>query len=213
MMKKIGILAAIAIMASVWTGCKSTSQNENLCQIQGTVNPRFNGIKIFLVPVEGPATMETVDSVVIADGKFEFESECGEMKVIRMDYRHRMGVEDLLVVMEPGKLMVHIDSISSGEGTPQNDSLQGWKEYTMKHFQRVAPYRQQAREAQKAGNSALVEQLQVLVDSLERSYRSYSRELASRVGEGPFQKFLSGRFPTSYKKKMPDGTITTVHVD
>lgn len=212
-MKKIGIGVIVALMAWGWTGCNAPKENNGLCKVQGTVNPRFNGKKIFLVPIEGPATMETVDSVVIADGKFEFESECGEMKVIRIDYRHRMGVEDLLVVMEPGELVVNIDTISSGKGTPQNDSLQGWKEYTMKHFQRLTPYRQQAKMAKENGDMSMVEQLQVKVDSLERAYRKHSRELAARMGEGPLQKFLSGRFPTSYKKKMPDGTITTVYVD
>ena len=48
--------------------------------------------------------METVDSVVIENGTFEFTSDLNEMKVIRVDYHFRSGVQDLLVVSEPGVL-------------------------------------------------------------------------------------------------------------
>lgn len=157
--------------------------------------------------------METVDSVVVTNGKFAFQSEPGEMKIIRIDYRYRTGVEDLLVVMEPGNLEVIIDSISSGKGTPQNDTLQAWKERTMQHYRSLAPYRIQAREAEKAGDRATVDALRQKIESLEKAYKKYSRDLTDRLKEGTLYEFLNTRFPYSYPKKMPDGTITTVHVE
>ncbi len=210
-MKKI--IATIAL-AATFIGCTSTSKTEDgLCHIQGTTNERFEGKKIFLLPAEGPATMETVDSVVVTNGKFAFQSEPGEMKIIRIDYRYRTGVEDLLVVMEPGNLEVIIDSISSGKGTPQNDTLQAWKERTMQHYRSLAPYRIQAREAEKAGDRATVDALRLKIESLEKAYKKYSRDLTDRLKEGTLYEFLNTRFPYSYPKKMPDGTITTVHVE
>ena len=210
-MKKI--IATIAL-AATFIGCTSTSKTEDgLCHIQGTTNERFEGKKIFLLPAEGSATMETVDSVVVTNGKFAFQSEPGEMKIIRIDYRYRTGVEDLLVVMEPGNLEVIIDSISSGKGTPQNDTLQAWKERTMQHYRSLAPYRIQAREAEKAGDRATVDALKQKIESLEKAYKKYSRDLTDRLKEGTLYEFLNTRFPYSYPKKMPDGTITTVHVE
>ena len=210
MMKKIIIIIAVAAALAC---CTSTPKEEGLCHIKGTINERFEGKKIFLLPAVGPATMETVDSVVITNGKFEFQSEPGEMKIIRIAYRYRIGVEDLLVVMEPGQLEVVIDSISSCKGTPQNDTLQHWKEHTMQHHRSLSPYRIQRKNAEKAGNQAIVEAMTQKIDSLEKVYKKYSRHLTDRLKEGPLYDFLNTRFPLSYKKKLPDGTITTVHVE
>lgn len=211
-MNKKHILTAWVIAATAFAGCTSTPKEESLCHIHGIANERFEGKKIFLVPVNGPATTETVDSVVITDGRFEFVSEPGEMKVIRIDYRYRTGVEDLLVVMEPGEVEVTIDTISSGKGTPQNNTLQQWKEQTLQHHRRLAPIRKKIREATKAGHSTTAEALQQQVDSLEKAYKRYSRHLTDQLGEGTLYDFMNTRFPLSYPKKQPDGTITTVEV-
>lgn len=210
-MKKI--IATIAL-AATFIGCTSTSKTEDgLCHIQGTTNERFEGKKIFLLPAEGPATMETVDSVVVTNGKFAFQSEPGEMKIIRIDYRYRTGVEDLLVVMEPGNLEVIIDSISSGKGTPMNDTLQLWKERTMQHYKNLAPFRMKGREAEKVGDAITMEAMKAKIEELEKAYKKESRALVDRLKEGPLYEFLDSRFPRSYKKRLPDGTITTVEVE
>ena len=46
--------------------------NDGKCHIEGTVNgEQYEGKRIFLVPNSGPATMETVDSMEIKDGKLD----------------------------------------------------------------------------------------------------------------------------------------------
>lgn len=211
-MKKTIVITAA--MTALLTGCTSTPQKtEGICHIQGTINERFEGKKVFLVPVNGPATAETVDSIVVTNGKFEFRSEPGEMKSIRIDYRYRIGVEELLLVMEPGEVEVIIDTISSGKGTPMNDTLQQWKERTMQHYQSLAPFRMKGREAEKAGDHITAEAMKAKIAELEKAYKKESRALADRLKEGPLYEFLNSRFPTSYQKKLPDGTITTVHVE
>ena len=119
----VGLLAALLA-----TGCHTINDNDGGCHIYGTANPRFNGKKIYLVPLQGKVTAEKVDSFIVNNGQFEFHVAPGEMKIIRVDYHVRLGVEDLLVVAEPGRIEVSIDSVSYGKGTPQNDSLQQWKE-------------------------------------------------------------------------------------
>ena len=104
-MKNIFFVGIIALTTLMLVGCSSsTRQADGKCHITGTANNILNGKKIFLVPMDRPATMETVDSVVIENGRFEFTSDVNEMKVIRVDYHFRSGVQDLLVVSEPGVL-------------------------------------------------------------------------------------------------------------
>ena len=104
-MKNIFFVGIIALTTLALAGCSSsTGQADGKCHITGTANNILNGKKIFLVPMNRPATMETVDSVVIENGRFEFTSDVNEMKVIRVDYHFRSGVQDLLVVSEPGVL-------------------------------------------------------------------------------------------------------------
>ena len=97
---------------------------DTTCRIHGTVGiEHLNGKRIFLVPLFGPQTAEYVDSVVIKDGKFEFTTDSAKMFKILVDYHYRAGVQQLLVVGEPGDILVNIDSVSSAGGAPQNDSL------------------------------------------------------------------------------------------
>lgn len=205
------ILVSFIVLLS---SCQSSSQKrDGLCHIKGVANERFEGKKIFLVPMNGPATAETVDSVVITQGKFAFLSEPGEMKSIRIDYRYRLNVEDLLLVMEPGDVEVIIDTVSSGKGTPMNDTLQLWKERTMLYYRSLNPLHQKRKLAEEKGDKTTADAIKAEMEHLGKEYKKESRALANRLKEGPLYDFLDSRFPTSYKKKMPDGTITTVEVE
>lgn len=202
-------MSAALFVALSFVGCAQTVQ-QGPCHIQGTANSNLNGKKIFLVPMNRPATMETVDSVVIENGRFEFTSDVNEMKVIRVDYHFRSGVQDLLVVSEPGELEVVIDSISSARGTPQNDSLQHWKELTERFNKECVPFRITGKNAEKAGDTALAEQMKAKLDSLRNDYRRQSHFLGENMKEGALHDFLLKQFPKTYKKKMPNGRIEEI---
>lgn len=104
-MKNIFFVGMIALATLTLAGCStSTGQADGKCHITGTANNKLNGKKNFLVPMNRLATMETVESVVIENGTFEFTADVNEMKVIRVDYHFRSGVQDLLVVSEPSVL-------------------------------------------------------------------------------------------------------------
>ena len=132
------------------------------------------------------------------------------MKGIRVDYQVRTGVQDLLVVSEPGDLEVGIDSISSAKGTPQNDSLQRWKELTEGLNKECVPFRITGKNAEKAGNVAVAEEMKSKLDSLRNNYRRQSHYLGESMKEGALHDFLLKQFPKTYKKKMPDGSIEDV---
>ncbi len=198
-------MMAVALLS----GCAPDTE----CRIHGEMgNHERDGKKIFLLPLIKSDSID-VDSTVIEDGKFEFVSHQNMMGIIRMDYHFRYGTEELLVVVEPGDVNVRIDTISWGGGTPMNDSLQQWKEYTMAHLKRIMPYRQQKRLAGKQGDTLTAKSAKARMDSLQREYRHYSRELAERLDEGVLKDFLKEKFPTSYKKKHPDGTIEEIMID
>ena len=154
--------------------------------------------------------MESVDSMVVADGKFEFTSDTCDLRVIRVDYHFRIGVQDLLVVTEPGDLVVNIDSISSCKGTPQNDSLQAWKERTERFNMECQPFMIDGRNAEKKGDITTAEAMKAKLESMRRDYRRASNALGESMKGTSLGDFLLKQFPKTYKKKMPDGSIEEV---
>lgn len=83
----------------------------------------------------------------------------------------------------------------------------------MAHTERVIPYRIRLREAVKQGNKAEQERLTQVIDSLQRDYRRHSRQLARQLKEGIFHDFLTRQFPSTIKRRMPDGTVEVVPYD
>lgn len=181
-MKKIIImlLAGAAMLASC--------TQEKGYVIYGTVsNPELEGAQVFLVPLENPVK-ETIDSVVIRNQMFEFRGTEEKMADIRIERYKRYGNENLLVVTEPGETFVTIGQVSSGRGTPQNDSLQVWKNLTMQYYQQSGSLRKQGMKAE--------------ADALREAYVARTRQMASNVGKGTtLGAFLDSRYPKSPDKE------------
>ena len=147
--------------------------NDGKCHIEGTVNgEQYEGKRIFLVPYSGPATMETVDSMEIKDGKFHFEPDSVQMYKILLDYHYRMGLQPLLIVGEPGTINVTIDSISHATGTPQNDSLEHWKVLTDIHNRQLGMMRRNIANLKIRGDSMQAKYIQQRADSFHLVYKN-----------------------------------------
>lgn len=193
-MKKIIAIVVFGLMTVtsmvVMAGCKSA--NKETCRIHGTMeSSRWDGKKIFLVPMFGLQDAAHVDSVVIKDGKFEFTADTVEMKVIRVDYHYRDGVQDLLVVSEPGDVKVTIGANSVSSGTPQNDSLQVWKDQMMKFNTEYNQLRMQARQA---GSEDI---LMTKGKEIQKQLRDYNMEFTKRMTPGVFKDFLQKMYPSA----------------
>lgn len=193
-MKKIIAIVVFGLMTVtsmvVMAGCKSA--NKGTCRIHGTMeSSRWDGKKIFLVPMFGLQDAAHVDSVVIKDGKFEFTADTMEMKVIRVDYHYRDGVQDLLVVSEPGDVKVTIGANSVSSGTPQNDSLQVWKDQMMKFNTEYNQLRMQARQA---GSENI---LMTKGKEIQKQLRDYNMEFTKRMTPGVFKDFLQKMYPSA----------------
>ena len=189
-------------------------QNDGKCHIEGTVNgEQYEGKRIFLVPFSGPATMETVDSMEITNGKFHFEPDSVQMYKIVLDYHYRFGLQPLIVVGEPGTIRITIDTISHAVGTPQNDSLEKWKVQTEIHNLQLSKMRKNIADLKMRGDSVQASFIQQRADSFHLAYKRYSRKLADNMKEGVLHDFLKGLFPLTYKRKFPDGRVVTMDAD
>jgi hypothetical protein len=203
-------VAMMATLALALAGCQPSAPQQGTCVIKGSIPEAWNGKKIFLVPMNGPQDSLHVDSVVIENGQFEFTKDTCQLEVIRVDYHYRQGVQDLLLLTEPGTLTVSIGANSTSSGTPQNDSLQAWKTLTERQNQDAAPYRIQLREAAKTGDAQAKEEAEVKLKELRRAYKQRTRQMAANLPEGDLKDFLGKMFPTHYKKRMPDGSVKDV---
>lgn len=192
-MKKIFEISFFAMMTVscmvVMVECKSESAS--VCRIHGIMESnKWDGKRIFLVPLFGVYDAEHVDSVFIKDGKFEFTADTTEMKVIRVDYHYRDGVQDLLVVSEPGDVAVVIGANSVSSGTPQNDSLQVWKDQMMKFNAEYNKIRMQARQA---GSDDI---LMTKGEEIQKQLRDFNVAFTQRQSPGVFKDFLQKMYPS-----------------
>ena len=122
------------LIPSLLTAALLCSCNNGGYHIRGTVtDPALEGAIVFLVPVTEPVHLpekDNLDSTFIKNGHFEFKGTKERLVDVRIEKFKRMGVQNLLVVTEHGEIEVVIGAKSSGCGTPQNDSLQVWKDIT-----------------------------------------------------------------------------------
>lgn len=174
-MKSSPLFAVLALLAV------SCSSSHGGFMIHGYVeDPALDGAQVFLVPLKD-AVKESIDSVVIKGQKFEFKGTVERMSDIRIERLRRIGTQNLLVVTEPGDIYVTIGKQSSGYGTPQNDSLQVWKQLTENRIQAVRILYEGGMKEQ--------------ADSINRAYRERTRQMVSNLGEGTLHDFLDGLYP------------------
>jgi len=167
----------------------------------GTTSEALNGKRMFLVPAVGPATAETVDSVVVKDRRFEFFTDSTKVAIIRPAYFHRTFSQDLLVVTEPGEIEVTIDTISSSRGTKLNNLLQQWKTKTEEHNRIYAALLKRAGMDLKAGDSASHRHLRQVADSVHNAYTTMTRAMTDSLDDGPLKQFLRRLYPVKTTTK------------
>ena len=208
-MRKI-LFVCMAVGAMVFVGCEKS----NVCQIHGTVvGDQYEGKRIFLVPFSGPATAETVDSMEIKDGKFAFTPDSMQMYKILLDYHYRFGTQPLIVIAEPGDIEVKIDSVSSAVGTPQNDSLQVWKQMTEAHRREYGALNQLINAKKMQGDTIEAAKIKEQAQKMHIAYKNRSRAMAARMEGTILGDFLKGMFPLTYQRKYPDGRVVTMNAD
>jgi len=181
--KPFSVVACLAMIAS---SCSSP-----MCNIHGTMpSEKYNDVYIYLVPLHNTDSIG-VDSVKIKDGQFNFTTNKFGMSTLRVDYHYRYGLQDLLVVVEPGNVEVVIDAESHGGGTSQNDSLQVWKEAITDRMQKTQLLSQAMREARKNSNQQAIDSIKVEIDSINKAFRKFTSQMADNQPEGTLKTFLT----------------------
>ena len=175
-MKKI-LFLTVAAAAFLLCAC-----GRDEYRIHGRVTSNeLEGVKIFLVPY-GHEERENVDSVLIHNHEFEFRGREHWMCTLRLISHERHKGQNLLVATEPGDIYVTIGPDSRGGGTPQNDSLQVWKDLTMEHNRIYGGLYDEGRK----------EEAKVV----HAEYLRRTREMALALGEESIAgKFLIEHFP------------------
>ena len=203
-------LKYLVLASLLFSACSTPTSDDAACHVTGSIDTKYDGKKIYLVPLYDHRK-EVVDSVVISGGAFEFTTKRFNMATIHLGWRDAFGIQQLLIATEPGELKVNIGEVSSAMGTPTNDKINEWKTATEKlNFERTSL---------KNGNTLngvhyTPDEAKLKSDSLYKQYKQYSRQLASAVGDSSdFGRFLHNMFPTSYRKRNPDGTTVTIPLD
>jgi hypothetical protein len=178
--------------AFLLTACSPAAEEY---RIHGIVyHDGLEGVRIFLVPLHDQRAA-VVDSVEIRNRRFAFRGHRHGMAVIRLHRAHRYGYQDLLVVTEPGDIHVVVDTVSHGGGTPQNDSLQAWKELTAEYHRASRRLGRAAQEAMAHGDTLSVGIYRHRLDAVRRAYVASTHRLAAALGEGILHDFLLQRCP------------------
>lgn len=161
--------------------------NEPRFVIQGTVPAgKYEGEWIYSTPAEGNI-LGRIDSCRINNGRFRFEGDSEEVRIIRLRPVLRFVAEEMLVVTEPGTIHVQVDSVSRIWGTRQNDLVQQWKNYVMRrntiHRTYLYAYQHQAGEDVMA-------YLQKEVDSVNQATNAETRSIIHRYPKSTIAAFF-----------------------
>lgn len=126
-MTKLYKLVCIAALALATASCSGY-------HIYGTVdNPDLEGAKIYMVPMVEDFNVSMLDSTYIKDLKFEFSGKEERAVDLRIEKSRRDGIQNLFIITEPGRTHVVIGEDSRSWGTPQNDTIQVYKDLVILH--------------------------------------------------------------------------------
>ncbi|MBQ0047815.1 MAG: DUF4369 domain-containing protein [Prevotellaceae bacterium] len=212
---KRGLFLFASVFLLLLASCDKSSNEVGECRVHGTLpDDKYNGKCIYMIALDKSIRDSIgVDSCYVENCKFEFVTRKHMMAIIRMDFHFRMGLEDLLVVEEPGDIYVTIDSISSARGTENNDKLQQWKDITEIRNEKYHSLIMLYHAASDSGDSITANSIKHKADSIHVDYKNVTRNMAKELPDGPLKDFLGEMFPLTHKKRMPDGTIVEVSAD
>ncbi|MDR1645851.1 MAG: DUF4369 domain-containing protein [Tannerellaceae bacterium] len=113
--------------------CLLGCREQEFAVIEGRLpDARYDGEFVYLVPLRN-ATAANVDSARIQQDAFRFERPTDrvgeEVFIVRTRPLLRLALQELLIILEPGRLHLTLDTLSSARGTALNDSLQQWKKW------------------------------------------------------------------------------------
>lgn len=108
----------------------SCSNNTIRYTVHGTLpDSSFNNEYVYLFPFNN-MDISMLDSVLIIEDSFDYNgfADSVYMMVVRAKENiSRFELEDMLFIIQPGNVHIHLNESSTVGGTPLNDSIQKWK--------------------------------------------------------------------------------------
>lgn len=147
--------------------------------IDGTIygGGNFEGETIYLLPFFNTAEGRS-DSTVVKNSRFHFEGEVDDDEVCILRFRPMMELflDKLVVIKEPGHIWVVLNRPSTAKGTPQNDSLQHWREYQTDINRQLHSLNDTLRKAQNVDSR----RVNLTIDSLRQAFDKHNRQVVDR---------------------------------
>ena len=157
--------------------------------IEGTLygGRNFEGRTIYLVPFSG-AGADNIDSAIVHESRFHFDGTVQQDAVYTLHMNKVMSVfiDDLIIILEPGRIRTKLSQPSSAKGTPLNDSLQSWREFKAKNDSAL---RAVSKELMRARSAECRAALQDKQDSLRASFETRTRA-SIKQNNNAFGEFL-----------------------
>ena len=145
-----------------------------------------------------------MDSTRIEDNKFLFEGtvQSPEICILRTRPLLRLKLQELLVVKEPGRIYVKIDSTSSACGTALNDSLQHWKDKMMEFDRQQNRLRQKYRSADDSVKTEMKQRAGHLKEQVENDQFNFVKSNRENAVGKMVLKMMGTNFTPDQKKEL-----------
>ncbi len=188
-------IKTLAACALALTACGQ----DPVCHIHGTLpSDKWDGQYIFFVP-QYDKNIIGVDSTKIVGHEFDFETTKQALYDIRLSWRTRYGIQNLLMATEPGLVSVTLDSISHGGGAPINDSLEAWKERKIAFNETSHALAVAYRNFYAGGDSTSGDAVKAQAKAVNEQFRNETLRLAHDVDGTPLEVFLHKIYPEDKK--------------
>ena len=184
-MKNIVLILFVILIAA----CQQESNFKIIGQLPDN---QFNGETIYLVPIPERG-VEWVDSTTIQNGQFMIEgyADSSEIYVLRAQPLLRAMLQELLVVRDPGVIMVNLGANSTAAGTALNDSLQRWKAFKIANDKQVYMLNREYSAADTIRKTAIKAQIDSLMVTGNSFYSGFTQNNQTNV-VGRFVKNMLG---------------------
>lgn len=135
----------------------------------------------------GSTSLAGQDSAIIRNGRFRFEGKVNipEICELRMRPMMRLFVDKLVCIKEPGHVWVILNKRSSAYGTPQNDSLQAWRNYKYRTDSVLTVLNKKMKHL--TGDE--LEQVQQKYDELQNSFDRRNKETV-KLNDNAFGEYI-----------------------
>lgn len=171
MKKFIVFLAATALVVS----CSKLKDNEY--EITGTIDPAFNGKKVYLEEQGGFMGSVPLDTAVVQDGKFTFKGTAAEPSMRLLGIEGKESDGKVFFILEEGEIEIKVDKdtlFNSVQGGTMNN------EKMHEYFSLLTPIRKKAAAIDKK-NKPLMQQAQMARDTaaiskLRKEYEPLQKE-------------------------------------